>query len=812
MSYDSDAVRAAVSVLDLARRIGVELRRSGGWLRGACPLCAASARRPFSVAAEGDHWVCHSCDEKGDVFALYQRHHDVDFAAAVRELASLGGVAEDDDPAVAAEREARARKAAAEREAKRARADRARQRKRAAAEKRADRYWEWLDRHCEPGLAYLRRRGVSAAAADVRYLRAHDDDPESPPRWTHACVALRDAQGKIANVVRRRLGAGEPKVSGLKGAGPKGAFGDLRVLADTEGPIVITEGVFDWLTARAVAPDRLVLGAHGAHQIATIVELVLAADGDAARVRGLVFVPHRDENRAGQRAVNKGIAVARAGNVDSEKIRVVRLERRAKDLNDQLLSLGPLGIDFDRAPTIAEQDRELWPLTDLGHAKRFAALHADSFRYVPETGQWLAWDGRSWSPAAADQELVGGVDDVVDALEREAEIANPTDPELAESYRSASRAVQGGRRIAEMIRLARSRAEIRTPLDRIDSHPFLLSVENGTLDLRSGQLRPHQRGDLITSCAPVPYAPDATAPRWYRFLAEVFEPNPDACEFVRRYAGYSLTGDTSAQCLLFAKGDGRNGKGVLLRRIQRALGRSLAGAAARKVFVETRHGDTSEYGLAGFLGKRALFVSEFNPGDRIAEGVIKEITGGDPVTARHPAGRYFEYQPQFKLWMSSNHFPQIRGTDAGIWSRFRVVPFHVSFADRLDPDLDRKLDAELPGILAWAVGGCLDWLADGGGLAGLGAAASVADATESYRAESDQVGRFLEACCVTSVPSARVWSDTLYLAYRAWSEAEGMSPRNNIHFGRQMAAHGHPSTKVNGKRCYPVGLLREVDE
>ena len=334
----------------------------------------------------------------------------------------------------------------------------------------------------------------------------------------------------------------------------------------------------------------------------------------------------------------------------------------------------------------------------------------------------------------------------------------------------------------------------------------MLACDNGTLDLRTGKLRPHRREDLITSRSSVAYVADAPCPRWQRFLAEVFEPNPDAAVFVQRFAGYSLTSDTSAQCLLFAHGGGANGKGVFFHIIAKLLG-GLATTVPFDTFVHRRNGEIPGHTLASMFGKRVVMAPEGNKGDRLAEGLIKQVTGGDAITARFMYKDPFNYQPAFKLWMSSNHEPEIRGNDDGIWRRFKLVPFEVSFEGRRDDHLEDALDAELPGILAWAVRGCLDWQRDGGGLRGLGQSASVTEATVAYRSESDTIGRFLAECCVTHVQDAKTKTTAVYDAYRSWAERTGCRPMNNVWFGRELRQRGFHPIKDSYARFYPLGLI-----
>ena len=785
---DTSAIHDALPVADYARDLGIRLHRSGGELRGTCPVCEGSSRRPF--CASGDVFKCHACEESGDVIKLCQLVEGLSFRDAARKCARLAGLDLDGGPGNNHDRQARKSRRTRRRQ-RDTQQTRIQAEQRQAAEVNARRFWQHLARSSEPGHAYLHRRGVVALAPEARFT-AH-----------HVCLPLRLRDGTITNVVRRRLDDQEPKILGHKGCSTLGAFGYPEQLEKTQGSVIIVEGMFDWLSARVLAPRRLALGAHGAGRLPDVVRMV----AERCVERGLIFVSHRDE--AGRRAFARAVKAARDLGVPSDKIQQFDVGQDCNDLNDYLLAGGRPGA-LEDAPAIPDRDpRPLLPLNDVGNAARFARIHSKRFRHVSEMEQWLRWDGKTWQAVGGHLEPVRAAIEVTENIERDATSARSSDPELAESLRDHAHRSQFEPRIKAMISLARSRPELSIQVEQLDSDPFLLACDNGTLDLRTGTLRAHGREDLITCRSRIAYAPDARCPRWERFIAEVFEPNPDAAIFVQRFAGYSLTGDTSAQCLLFAHGAGANGKGVLFRVIQKVLGASLAATAPPGTFVEGRAGDVPFFALAGFRGKRAVFVPEGNQRDKLAEGLIKQITGGDPLQARFLHGQFFEFQPALKLWMSSNHLPKIQGNDHGMWRRFKLVPFEVCFEDRRDDQLEDKLDEELPGILAWAVRGCLDWLADGGGISGLGDSASIAEATSAYRSESDPIGRFLAERCVTDVVGAQAKTTAVYASYRAWAEQEGMRPVSNVWFGREVRQRGFELHRSNGMRFYPFGLVAE---
>lgn len=458
---------------------------------------------------------------------------------------------------------------------------------------------------------------------------------------------------------------------------------------------------------------------------------------------------------------------------------------------------------------IARDDHHVFALTDAGNAARFTHLHHRRFRYVAELDRWFRWDGKSWGPANRQVDLVRAAIDVANQLERDTVITHARDEKLAQALDAHAHRTQSEGRLNAMISLARAMPALATSQEQLDREPFLLSCENGTIDLRTGMLRPPDRDDLITARSPVAYDPDATCPRWNRFLAEVFEPNPDAAVFIQRFAGYSLTRDTSARCLLFAHGSGSYGKRVLFRQIERILGHGLAMPVPPDTFAQTRRSGARLNALSECFGKRAVFVEDCNQGGRLAEGLLEQLTAGERVSARRPYGRLFNYTPAFKLWMSGDQPPRLRGNGNGIWRHFKLVPFKLAFQDRCDDKLDEKLADELPGILAWAVRGCLDWLAAGGGLAGLGDSPTVDEATASARSEGALVTSFLQECCVTDIPEERTRTSAVYEAYRKWVEQSGRKALSRVRFGREMTRRGLGAKKSNGVRYYPLGHIAD---
>jgi putative DNA primase/helicase len=398
--------------------------------------------------------------------------------------------------------------------------------------------------------------------------------------------------------------------------------------------------------------------------------------------------------------------------------------------------------------------------TDIANAQRFASQHGTDVRFTPERG-WMVWDGRRWASddkairvqALAKQTALAIFDEVKNASERD------------ELYRHAKRS-QSKQAIESMLWLARSEAGIPARLTDFDTDGYLLNVSNGTVNLRTGQLRPHRREDLISNLIEVAFDPQAECELWDAFLWRVLDRNEELYAYLRRFVGYLLVGDTSEQSLHFLWGLGANGKTVFCEVLLRLLGDYAVAVSPDLIMLRRHSGIPND--VARLRGVRAALMNETSQGSRFDEAKLKDLTGGDTLTARFLHQEFFNFPPTHRIVIRGNHKPAINGTDEGIWRRLRLVPFTVSIPpDEQDRNLLRKLEGELPGILNWALAGCLEWQRDG-----LKTPTIIADAVRLYREESDTLGRFLAECCDTR-KLALVKSSALFQAYQQYCDKAG---------------------------------------
>ncbi len=439
--------------------------------------------------------------------------------------------------------------------------------------------------------------------------------------------------------------------------------------------------------------------------------------------------------------------------------------------------------------------------TDAGNAERFQALHGERFAYVHTWGSWFHYNGVRWLRDTSGEATRGALATLRATATMAAEVPDEDQRDVLLKHALDS---ESSARMGAMLSIAQSLLPVST--DDLDRDVDLLNVANGTLDLRTGELRPHDRDDWLTRLAPVPYDPSATCPRWEAFLLHAMGGNESLVAFLQRAIGYSLTGHTEEHVFFLLYGLGSNGKSTFLETIRAVMG-DLSAVADFNTFLK-RDNDGARNDIARLVGTRLVSAVEAEAGKPLAESFIKQLTGSDTITARFLFKEFFDFKPRFKIWLAANHKPAISGGDHGIWRRVRLVPFTVTIPEHeKDPRLPQKLAEELPGILAWAVRGCLAWRENG-----LGVPEDVKAATASYREEMDAFAGFVEASCVPEA-GATVPASALYAAYTKWCEENGERARSQKSLAFSLSERGfEPAKGGKGVRIWRGVRLRRDGE
>jgi putative DNA primase/helicase len=425
--------------------------------------------------------------------------------------------------------------------------------------------------------------------------------------------------------------------------------------------------------------------------------------------------------------------------------------------------------------------------TDVANAKRLATRHGQDLRFTSERG-FFVYDGRRW--VCDEKQVRVQAFAKSTALSIYDEIKDSSDQRTM--FRHAKKS-QSKAAIDAMIWLVRSEPDIAISLNDFDADSDLFNVANGTVNLDTCGLRPHRREDLISNMVDVKFDPDAGCELWDAFVWRVTDRNEDLYNYLRRFVGYLLGGDTSDQSLHFLYGVGANGKSVFCEVLMRLLG-DYAVAVSPELIMTRRHGGIPN-DIARLRGVRAALMNETSQGSRFDEAKLKDLTGGDTLTARFLHHEFFDFRPSHKLVIRGNHKPVINGTDEGIWRRLRLVPFSVQIPlDEQDRHLLSKLEVELPGILQWSLKGYAEWREKG-----LQPPSIITEAVAQYRTESDTLGRFIEECCEAR-NLGQVKSSTFFKRYQQFCEqsAERWMPSKDLPHEMQRRGFQWKRTNAGG--------------
>ena len=426
-----------------------------------------------------------------------------------------------------------------------------------------------------------------------------------------------------------------------------------------------------------------------------------------------------------------------------------------------------LAISFFRdGKTRAEAPKNTYDMTDTGNAQRMRDKFVGNIKYSFVHKKWYYWTGKVWTVDYTG-EIKKLADTIVNDMKKEAFAEQ--DEDVQETKLKWANKTASSRSKEAMIKECQHLEGIPVLPDEMDSYTDFLNVQNGVVNLRNGELIPHDSSFMMTRCSFAEYDVNGKVPElWLKFLDDVTNGDKDLQEYLQKCVGYSLSGSIREQCAFFLYGIGNNGKSTFIDTVSELLGNYSSNVQPETIMLR-RNGDGGANSDIARL-KSARFVTSEEPteGVRLNEGLVKQLTGGGKVTCRFLYGDEFEYEPEFKIWIATNHKPVIRGTDVGIWRRIRLIPFEVNIPkEKVDKTLKYKLRKELPQILKWAVDGCIKWQKEG-----LTPPAKVAQATNEYKAEMDLLAAFCEACVQIDYDKGeRVSATDLFTVYSNWANS-----------------------------------------
>lgn len=408
-------------------------------------------------------------------------------------------------------------------------------------------------------------------------------------------------------------------------------------------------------------------------------------------------------------------------------------------------------------------------LTDDGNAHRLVDYHGADLRYVPTWG-WMRWSGEAWRHDNEDLSIQDRARMIHDDIRKEAETA--PDNDLRDQLRKWATMSEAAARIKSMVTLAKSDPRIARSHTAFDVSRTIISCRNGVLDLATGELRDHAPDDYVTRCTNVDYDPNASLPEWDQFILHACDGDEDLVRYVQRAAGYSLSGLVSEECFFIIVGPAASGKSTFVDGMRAAMG-EYAGSFASDTILQRGQQSRREGDLAGTTGKRMISVVEMPEGERLDESVVKQLTGGDAVTARFLYKNPFTFDPQFKLWIATNHEPRI--SDDAIWRRIKRIPFPRGLAaSQRDPRVKMLIsNPELGGraVLAWAVKGFQMYQADR-----MQEPERVIRETQAYHMRQDKTGQFLDEFFIFDEEAHRMTMTDIYSRYTMWCAMTGERP------------------------------------
>lgn len=737
-----------------------------------CPLCHSGAGKngtpAFSIVPNTNEtkWKCHSCGEGGDVVDLYKYVNDTeDTVAAVRELSQQFGNGFTPDTYSHKE-----------------------------PEEPAVDYTDFFNEANEHVYEseYLLDRKIEnldiIEKFNIGFVKdwTHPKVPNAPP--SPRVIIPTSKYSYLARDTRPNL-TGKAKQYAKQKVGATHIFNLNAIYDENYSYCFVTEGEIDCLSVIQCGFNCIGLGS-----TSMLDSLLNQCQIKPKSV--LIFILDNDD--AGRKAAEKisafeekGILCFAADVYDTEKDANDLLVKNPNLLKANLQNAVDRSREFyEHNKHLTEIQPEIQPETekssgkfyhfdDTGNAQRLSDTFGDVLKYNYTDKKWLFYADGKWN-----YDNIGYHRKIADTVAEMIENDRPLyedDPKLEKAFEKHLKKIRDYNGKTNMLKEYEHYSPI-TP-QMLDQNKAVIGCKNGILDLKDGKLYPHDKKAFITKQVPVNYNPNAPEPSlWLNFLNDIFARDESLINYVQKCVGYSLSGSTVEQCLFFLYGTGSNGKSVFLDIIRYILGDYATNIQPQTLMTSPKAGNAPSSDIARLKGARLVTSVEPNEGMWLDEGLVKQLTGDDVVTARKMFGEEFEFKPEFKIWLATNHKPRIRGTDDGIWRRIHLIPFNVRISDeKKDKFLKNKLLKEAECIFKWAVDGCMLWNRQG-----LNKPKSVLDATTEYRHEMDVISSFIEDCCIVG-DTHQVKASELYSTYVIWAETNNEYRIPNTKFGLEMA-------------------------
>ena len=445
-----------------------------------------------------------------------------------------------------------------------------------------------------------------------------------------------------------------------------------------------------------------------------------------------------------------------------------------------------LAVAFFKDGKVGAKDdnKKAYDMTDTGNAHRLYDRFGNIIHYSYNRKKWYVWTEKQWvlDESGAIKKLA---DEICEDLKRDA--VNIPDDDLQEKALKFAKKTAGSNAKEAMIKECQHLYDIPISPDLMDAFPDYLNVQNGIVNLKNGELMPHESICLMSKICNAEYDEKRRKPKmWLKFLNDVTGGDKKLQDYIQKCVGYSLSGSNREQCAYFLYGMGNNGKSTFLDTISDLMGTYASNAQPDTLMLQSRLGSSgggANSDIARLKSARFVTCEEPDQGVRLNEGLFKQLTGGSKVTCRFLYGDEFEYTPEFKIWVATNHKPVVRGTDVGIWRRIKLIPFEVNIPkEKVDKNLKYKLRKEFPQILAWAVEGCIKWQAEG-----LEEPECVIEATKDYKQEMDLIAGFVEQCLIIDYSDGeKIMASDLFALYIKWAKANNEYELSAKKFGMEI--------------------------